>query len=259
VLGGAAVTIAAFLSRLFARAPAPATPMPAPAIPVVAVGEGTDWPRVLRAAGFADPDRWAAALRQSASRYAINRPRRVAAFAATIGHESAGGVRLVESLNYSAKALPAKFGTHRGMNAEVAQRIGRLENDRGAVLRAADQRAIANTIYGGAWGRIHLGNTEPDDGWRFRGRGAIMVTGRDGYQRAANATGLPLLERPELAEEIDAAAEIACWTWAVWKQCNPMADQGAMEDWRRAINGGTFGLDDVRRRYDAVLRVAGNT
>lgn len=246
-----------FWQRIFGRGPAPVTEAPKSAIPVVAVGEGIDWPRVLRAAGFADPDRWAAALRGSASRYAITRPRRAAAFAATIGHESAGGVRLVESLNYSAKALPAKFGPHRGMNAEVAQRIGRLENDRGAVLRPADQRAIANTIYGGTWGRIHLGNTEPDDGWRFRGRGLIQVTGRDGYQRAANATGLPLLERPELAEEIDAAAEIACWAWAVWKQCNPMADQGAIEDWRRAINGGTFGLDDVKRRYEAALRVAG--
>ena len=239
------------LHRMFARPRAPASdPLPGVAI-------GPEWVAILREVGFAEPAAWAAHISFPAARRGITAGRRAAAFAATIGHESAGGVRLVESLNYSAKALPAKFGPHRGMNAEVAQRIGRLENDRGAVLRAADQRAIANTIYGGTWGRIHLGNTEPDDGWRFRGRGLIQVTGRDGYQRAANATGLPLLERPELAEEIDAAAEIACWAWAVWKQCNPMADQGAIEDWRRAINGGTFGLDDVKRRYEAALKVAG--
>jgi putative chitinase len=254
--GGSAMSFWESIARLF-RAPPGATVAEGPKlqIPVVSVGDGPDWPRVLRAAGFADPDRWAAALRSSASRYAINRPRRVAGFAATIGHESGGGVRLVESLNYSAKALPSKFGPHRGMNAEVAQRIGRLENDRGAVLRAADQRAIANTVYGGSWGRIHLGNTEPDDGWRFRGRGLIQVTGRDGYRRAEEATGLPLLDRPELAEEFDAAAEIACWAWSVWKGCNPLADDGAVQDWRRAINGGLNGLDDVQRRYDAALAV----
>jgi putative chitinase len=244
-------------ARLFARAPAPApAPGAPPAIPVLAVGDGVDWPRVLRAVGFADPDRWAAALRGLAARYAINRPHRVAAFAATIGHESGGGVRLVESLNYSTKALPTKFGPHRGMNAELAQRIGRMENERGAVLRMADQRAIANAVYGGHWGRINLGNTEPDDGWRFRGRGLIQITGRDGYRRAADATGLPLVDRPELAEEFDAAAEIAAWTWAVWKNCNWSADAGDVLAWRRAINGGLNGLSDVKARYEAALKVA---
>jgi putative chitinase len=251
----------AALSRLFTRGPgggdAAVAAISRGQVPVVPFDGGPDWPRVLRAVGFADPDRWAAALRGPAARYEIDRPLRVAAFGATIGHESGGGVRLVESLNYSAKALPAVFGVHRGMSAEVARRLGRIENDRGAVLRVADQRAIANLVYGGGWGRVNLGNTDPDDGWRFRGRGLIQITGRDGYRRAAEATGLPLVDRPELAEEFDAAAEIACWTWSVWKGCNRMADAGQVEGWRRAINGGLNGLADVRGRYDAALRVAG--
>lgn len=226
------------------------------AIPGLAVADGTDWPRVLRAVGFADPDRWAAALRGPAARYGIDRSLRVAAFAATIGHESDGGRRLVENLNYADKALVVKFGAHRGMTPELAQRIGRQENERGAVLRVADQRAIANIVYGGAWGRSNLGNTEPDDGWRYRGRGLIQITGRNAYRRAADATGLPLIERPEMAEEPGAAAEIAAWAWAQWKRCNPMADAGDVQGWRRAINGALNGLDDVRRRYEAALRVA---
>jgi putative chitinase len=163
----------------------------------------------------------------------------------------------VENLNYSAKALPVKFGPHRGMTAEIARQIGRIENDRGAVLRAADQRAIANLVYGGAWGARELGNTQPGDGWRFRGRGPTHLTGRANYADAARMTGLPLIDRPELAEEPAAGCVIAAWFWADVKRCNPLADAGAVEAWRRAINGGLNGLEDVRRRYEAALRVAG--
>jgi putative chitinase len=240
-------------SRFFSRFSPSRVSVPEP-LPVVPIGP--DWVMILREVGFAEPAAWAAHLAFPAARRGIHAGKRAAAFAATIAHESDGGRRLVESLNYSTKALPTKFSPHRGMNAEIAQRIGRMENERGAVLRMADQRAIANTVYGGHWGRINLGNTEPDDGWRFRGRGLIQITGRDGYRRAADATGLPLVDRPELAEEFDAAAEIAAWTWAAWKGCNPMADAGDVLAWRRAINGGLNGLDDVRQRYEAALRVA---
>ena len=97
----------------------------------------------------------------------------------------------------------------------------------------------------------------PCDGWRYRGRGLIQLTGKDAYSRAADATGLPLVSDPDLAATPEAAAEVACWTWAVWKDCNPLADAGDIERWRKAINGGLNGLQDVKARYAQALRVAG--
>lgn len=245
------------LARLF-RAPPGASVAEGPGVSeVIAAGDKLDWPRILRAAGFADPDTWARVIDPAARKWQINTPKRAAAFAATVGHESAGGTRMVENLNYAAKALPQKFGPHRGMTPEIAWQIGRLEDDRGAVMRPADQRAIANLVYGGEWGARNLGNTKPGDGWLYRGRGPTQLTGKGNYMQASIATGLPLVSHPEMAEEPKAGAEIAAWFWAEVKKCNPMADRGDIEAWRRAINGGLNGLADVTARYQRALAVQG--
>jgi len=206
----------------------------------------TNWLAVLRAAGFKSPEPWAAAIANPARRYNIMPGRRAAAFAATIAHESAGGTALVESLNYSPTGLRATWPTRFSLND--AALMGR---DGG---KPADQRAIAERAYGGRMGNGPEGS---GDGWRYRGRGLIQLTGRDAYSRAADATGLPLVSDPDLAATPEAAAEVACWVWSVWKGCNPLADAGDIERWRRAINGGLNGLDDVRARYAQALRVAG--
>jgi putative chitinase len=231
------------LRGMFAR---PASVSPASdkplAVPVLAVGEAPDWPAILRAAGFAQPVTWAASIAPAAQRRGINTKKRAAAFAATIAHESAGGARLVESLNYSVEGLlktwPARF------TQEQAERMGR------GPLRQADQRAIGERAYGGRMGN---GPEGTGDGFRYRGRGLIQLTGRDAYAKAGVALNLPLFEKPELAEEPNQAAEIAAWTWAAWKGCNQIADRGDVEAWRRAINGGTNGIEDVKRRYAAAL------
>jgi putative chitinase len=220
------------------------------------VGE-PDWPAILRAAGFVQAEMWAGHIAGPARRWEITAGKRAAAFAATNGHESGGGETLTESLNYRYDRLVPLFNgrTVRITPAE-AQQFGRVENN-GRVVRAADQQAIANIVYGGEWGRLNLGNTQPGDGWRFRGRGLTQITGRDAYARAGEATGLPLLQQPDLAVQPNVAASVACWVWAGWKGCNRLADAGNVEGWRRAINGGVNGLEDVRQRYEAALRVAG--
>lgn len=216
-----------------------------PAIPVAAVGD-PNWLAILRAAGFQRPDAWADAIAGPARRYGIHAGRRAAAFAATIAHESGGGERLVESLNYSPAGLratwPARF------SEADAERMGRMGD------RPADQRAIAERAYGGRLGNAPEGH---GDGWLYRGRGLIQITGRDAYSIAADATGLPLVASPDLAMDPENAAEIAAWVWGPWKGCNPLADAGDVEGWRRRINGGVIGIEDVRRRYAAALRVAG--
>lgn len=243
--------IAGWFARLFARpvgavvSEGPA-PLSAPAvIPVLAVGE-PNWLAILRAAGFARPDMWAVHIEGTARRFQIAAGRRAAAFAATIAHESDGGRSLVESLNYDPAGLrrtwPPRF------SAADAERMGRVGD------RPADQRAIAERAYGGRMGN---GVEGTGHGWSYRGRGLIQITGRDAYSLAGDACGLPLVQHPDLAAQPNCAGAVACWVWAEWKGCNGLADAGDIEGWRRAINGGLIGLEDVRRRYAAALRVAG--
>lgn len=96
---------------------------------------------------------------------------------ATDFHETGGKMQPVrENLNYSASGLLKAFGRHR-ISAADARRYGRSGS------RKADQVAIANCIYGGEWGRKYLGNTEPGDGWRYRGGGLPQLTGRANYRK----------------------------------------------------------------------------
>ncbi len=238
------------LLRLFARrgeAAPPAPPVPAPT--TQGAGPSLDWVAILRAAGFSDPAGWAKWIAPVAQRRAINTPMRAAAFAATIGHESQGGTMLEEGMRYSAarlmKVWPKRFPT-----LEAARPFAWDPSD-----PDREDIALANHTYGGRMGNQANG-TDDDDGWERRGRGLIGLTGMDAYRRAAEALGLPLVQQPDLASQPNVAAEIAGWTWADWKKCNPLADRGDVKAWREAINGGLIGLDDVRKRYEAALRVA---
>lgn len=204
--------------------------------------QAPDWPAILRAAGFLAPEAWATHIAGPAARRGIHRGRRAAAFAATIAHESNGGRSLMESLNYTPTGL-MKTWPSRFTQAD-AERMGRTD------VKPADQYAIAERAYGGRMGN---GTEGSGDGFAFRGRGLIQITGRDAYARAGEALSLPLVSSPGAAADMKAAAEIACWTWATWKGCNDPADRGDIEAWRRAINGGLNGLDDVKARYAKAL------
>ncbi len=244
--------IAAWFAALFARPPGasmaegPRPPDPLP-IPVLAIGD-PDWPAILRAAGFAQPEMWAQHIAGPARRFGITAGKRAAAFAATNAHESAGGTRVEENLRYSARRLtevwPSRFRT---IEAALPFAWDPTDPD-------LEDKALANLVYGARMGN-QLNGTADDDGWDYRGRGLTQLTGQDAYARASEALGLPLLQQPDLAAQPNCAATIACWVWAEWKRCNPLADAGDVEGWRRAINGGLIGLEDVKRRYAAALRV----
>lgn len=85
-------------------------------------------------------------------------------------------------------------------------------------------------------GRRDLGNTQPGDGRRFKGRGFIQLTGRANYARAGKELSLDLLQKPELAAEIDASAKIACWFW-VTRGCNKFAEDGNFKRTQIIVNG----------------------
>ena len=103
-------------------------------------------------------------------------------------------------------------------------------------------------------GRGNLGNTQPGDGPRFRGRGLIQLTGRDNYKRAGEAMGLPLLENPELLQQPDHAASVAGWFW-FWSGCaTRMLSDDPLLSVTRRINGGLKGLENRRTYWERAQR-----
>ena len=177
----------------------------------------------------------------------LTTPLRIAHALAQQSAETGGFGTLVESLNYSVEALRSKFSRSRISEADC-QRLGRKAG--GAPLSAAVQEKIANILYGGAFGLSDLGNNQPGDGWKFRGRGAKQTTGRANYTDVKNVTGLDVIANPELLEDPDTGMRAACIFWDK-KNCNKFADKDDITGLTRAINGGTNGLPE---RKAALLR-----
>jgi putative chitinase len=91
------------------------------------------------------------------------------------------------------------------------------------------------------------------DGFRFRGRGYIQITGRDGYANVGREAGLDLVGQPDLAFSPEHALPVACGFWR-WKSVNEVCDTGDFEKVTRRINGGTVGMTDRRAWLDKVRR-----
>ena len=103
-------------------------------------------------------------------------------------------------------------------------------------------------------GRADLGNTEPGDGSKYRGRGLIQITGRANYKACGDALGLDLINQPELLEKPQHACMSAAWFWAT-KGLSTLADEGKFETITRRINGGLNGLADRQMLYARALKV----
>jgi len=197
---------------------------------------------LLTGLGWNAPAMWAPLLQEHMARAGmLSKPIRAAMALANFGHETNGGRRLVESLDYSPDRLAAVFGARATTKALDACR---------RVSRKADEKTIADEVYGGEWGQRNLGNKLPGDGWTYRGRGLIQLTGRWSYARVAGVLQRELTD--EWVESIGTpagAAESACIWWARMG-LNDLADKGDLARVRKAVNGGHVGLDDVKARYD---------
>lgn len=99
-------------------------------------------------------------------------------------------------------------------------------------------REFANAVYGG-----RLGNTDPDDGFKYCGRGIPQVTGKDNYRLIEQLTGLPLVAHPELLKEPDTAMQCGI-LW--WEKKVPDTAIDSVERVTRAVQGAQLGLDDRR-------------
>lgn len=174
-------------------------------------------------------------LNTAMSRYQIVGTNRIAAFVAQVGHESGHLTCLVENLNYSADALrktwPSRF------DIELASAIAR------------DPEQIANIAYGN-----RMGNSAPGDGWKYRGRGLIQITGKNNYRPCGEALGLDLSAQPDLLEKPQHACMSAAWFWAT-NGLNTLADAGKFDAITQRINGGQSGAADRQALYARALKV----
>ena len=188
---------------------------------------------------------WVTPLNAAARRFEITTPERLAAFLAQIAHESAELTRLEENLSYSAARLMAVWP-------------GRFPTLTSAQPFERAPEALANRVYAS---RLGNGDAASGDGWRFRGRGLLQITGRGNYRTAAQALLLPLEAEPERLASPDVAALGAAHFWRS-RGLNELADDRSGDnddaDFVRIsviINGGPNGLDE-RRRYWALAKAA---
>ena len=166
--------------------------------------------------------------------------------------ETAGFSKLVESLNYSVQGLRATFSKARISDADC-QRLGRKPG--APPLSPQAQAEIANIVYGGAWGEKNLGNNQPGDGWKYRGRGAKQTTGRSNYNNVKQVTGIDVIANPDLLADPDIGMQAACIFWQK-KDCSKWADKDDIDGLTRTINGGDNGLPERKQalaRAKAIL------
>ncbi|WP_134607351.1 glycoside hydrolase family 19 protein, partial [Pseudomonas aeruginosa] len=133
--------------------------------------------------------------------------------------------RLVENLNYSAQGLAATWPSrYRGADGKPNAL---------ALNLARHPQAIANNTYASRNGN---GDEASGDGWRYRGRGLLQITGRSNYRAVAAGLGQPLEAEPELLEQPEWAALSAAWWWST-HGLNELADRGEFAAITRRING----------------------
>lgn len=184
-----------------------------------------------------DADRWLDPLNAALAQWEITTPDRAAMFLAQCAHESGGFRHLVENLNYTAAQLLRTWPN-------------RFTEDDAAAMALQPER-IAERAYGGRMGNAAEGG---GDGWRFRGRGIIQLTGRENYRLAGQALGIDATGDPDLLADPATAAQAAGWFWRT-NGCNALADAGDYEGVTRRINGGLNGWEDRVRWLTKVRAV----
>lgn len=179
------------------------------------------------------------ALISTCERYEINTPERIAMFLAQIGHESAGLSVMKENLNYRADRLAVVFPKYfRNVNpADYAH----------------NQEAIANRVYANRMGN---GDEASGDGFRFRGRGFIQLTGYNNYSSFANDMGMDIDEAVEYLETVEGAAMSAGWFWDK-NNLNAWADNSDVLTVTKKINGGTHGLQEREHLFHQGMTLLG--
>lgn len=168
-----------------------------------------------------------AGLMKAAVGSGILDPRKLANFMGQMYHESAGFTRMEESLSYSPERLMSVF----------KKRFRSLSDARAVAAKGPE--AIAERVYGG-----RMGNTQAGDGYKYRGRGYVQLTGKDNYAAASKELGIDLVNNPDMAADPAVAAKVAAWYWK--RRVSQRGLDGTVEGATYGINGGYNGLSDRR-------------
>jgi putative chitinase len=181
------------------------------------------------------PDAVIAQIPDTAAKFGITTPLRLAHFLAQCGHESAGFKAVNENLNYSADGLVKIFGKY--FNASTAAGYAR------------NPEKIANKVYSSRMGN---GNEASGDGWKHRGRGYIQLTGKDNYKAFDATVEDDILANPDLVATKYPLSSAAFFfnKNGLWSICDKGADVATITAVTKRVNGGTIGLDDRIKHFN---------
>ena len=171
-------------------------------------------------------------------KFGIDTPLRKAHFLAQVAHESGGLKYSKENLNYSAQGLRSVFGKY-FRTMEIAQSYARKPEK------------IANKVYADRMGN---GNEASGDGWKYKGRGLIQLTGKENYQKFSQDYGVDCVNNPDLLLDPEWALTSACWFWKK-RNLNRYADNDDILMVTKRINGGINGLNDRQQYLDSLKRI----
>lgn len=175
---------------------------------------------------------WLTVLNEILPKYAITENiSRLAMYFAQTCHESLNFTVLEENLNYSSAGLLRVFPKY--FNEETAK------------LHAFNPEKIANVVYSN-----RMGNNEPGDGYKYRGRGIIQLTGKDNYREFAKyINNEEVFKNPDiLVTDKTLCVLSSCWFWKS-NNLNIISDMNDVKGATKKINGGTHGLDDRATRF----------
>lgn len=203
-------------------------------------------PRQLKTAVpfIKDAQMWTDILNDILPKYEIDTPIRIASFLAQTGHESMDFRYLSENLNYDsiglAKTWPKRYAE---LDVKGNVRYPITPNAKAMSISRMPEK-IANHCYAGRMGN---GDEDSGDGWKYRGKGLIQITGYTNHKCFADAVSMTVDEATEYMLTPRGAVESACWFWKS-RGLNDVADKMDLEGMTREINGGVIGLADRKSR-----------
>jgi putative chitinase len=188
-------------------------------------------------------ENWFNALSEVLPEYEINNTHRIAMFMAQCAHESGGFTVLKENLKYSWQGLRKVFPKYFPTDDIAKQYASRPDRE----------QAIASRTYANRMGN---GNEASGEGFKFRGRGLIQLTGKINYTEFAQSIGVELDEAVRYVETFEGAVQSACWFWKT-RGLNALSDNSDVVTCTKRINGGTNGLAERTELFERFIGVLG--